>query len=298
MNDVTRIARIHPALEPLRNDGGTRLPRRLRTLVRHDVSDLFHARQRVMASALAEEPRPGLFVFAAHLDYGHVGRLWLEATDTPRAGFVGRHEHVDLALPCDEALSLRHLMFVVRRASEGGVRFTALDLCSSAGLQLESGDRAHRVDARGPLIVSASDFVFFCLPSGQPLPWSPAAARPWSTLLPRVHDEPRRRRDAKELAGTLALCTPFGAQAIEVTRGELGGAVLVGRDERCHVVTRSESVSRVHVALLEVDGAPWLYDTGSTNGTWRVTGQVRRAQLSASERFVLGHDVTLQWRAA
>jgi hypothetical protein len=298
MNDVTRIARVHPTLEPLRNDGWTRVPERLRTLRRGDLSDLFLSRQRMMASALAEEPRPGLFVFAAHLDYGHVGRLWLEATDTPRAGFVGRHEHVDLALPCDETLSLRHLMFIVRRAKDGGVRFTALDLCSSVGLQLESGDRVHRVDAAGPLIVSASDFVFFCIPTGQPLPWSPAAERPWSTLLPRVHDKPRKRRHAEELAGTLELCTPFGAQALEVTRGELEGALLVGRSERCHVVTRTDSVSRVHVAILRVDDTTWLYDTGSTNGTWRVTGQVKRAELSASERFVLGHDVTLHWREA
>ncbi len=100
-------------------------------MTRVAVETLFREKQRMMASAVQEERRTGLFVFAAHLHYGHVARLWLEATLNPRAGMIGRHDAVDLALPLDDSLSLRHLMYVVRRKQDA-VRFVAIDLESSS----------------------------------------------------------------------------------------------------------------------------------------------------------------------
>lgn len=172
MVDATRYVRVQASVAPLRSEAATCCAPP-RTLARHGARALFQEKQRMMASAVAEERRPGLAVFAAHLQYGHVARMWLEASASPRAGLIGRHGAVDLALPLDDSLSLRHLMFVVRR-EEQRVQFVVLDLETHSGLQLETGQGVRLAEASGPLIVCASDFVFFCIPTGGPLPWRPS----------------------------------------------------------------------------------------------------------------------------
>lgn len=298
MVEGTRVARIHTSVASARSTEGTVCPRpsSLRTLARRDVSRLFEARQRMMASAVKEERRPGLFVFAAHFDFGHVGRLWLEASEAPRAGFIGRHDHVDLALPLDDALSLRHLMFVVRKRADD-VELTAVDLSSSSGLQLESGDAVRRVSTAGPLVLCASDFVFFCIPTGQPLPWNPGAERPWGSFTPRQPRAPTARQlaDAR-IEGTVELGSAFGFQLTALTRGALERGVLVGRATRCDVVTPLESISRVHAVLLRLDGEVYLFDAGSTNGTWRLDREVKREPLQHGVVLMLGAELTLCWR--
>lgn len=203
MVEQTRYARVQESIAQLRNDGATRCVS-LRTQARSSVEARFRDKQRMMASAVAEERRPGLFVLAAHLKYGHVARMWLEASAQPRAGLIGRHDAVDLALPLDDSLSLRHLMFVVRRRS-AGVQLVVLDLETQHGLQLESGPPVRLVEAPGPLIVCASDFVFFCVPTGQPAPWLCESRDPWATLMPRcvtrqVPRHHRRRQHQRHLA--------------------------------------------------------------------------------------------------
>lgn len=298
MVEGTRVARIQTSVAEARSIEGTRCStgQALRTLSRRGLGRLFDQRQRMMASAVKEEARPGLFIFAAHHDFGHVGRLWLEASEQPRAGFIGRHDFVDLALPLDDALSLRHLMFVVRKEADG-VHLTALDLSSSNGLQLETGDAVRRVDAAGHLVLCASDFVFFCVPTGQPLPWNPDAAQPFSTLSPRQPRVPSRRRvnDAR-IAGSVELGSAFGFQLTAVSKGALERGVLVGRDGRCDVSTPLNSVSRVHVVLLRLDDEVHLFDAGSTNGTWRLDAEVKREVLQHGLVLMLGAELTLCWR--
>ncbi len=111
MSEGTRFAKVEALVAPFRQSDGTRAA----SAMGHPstVAALFRDMQGMMASALQGELREGLFVFAAHRRYGHVARLWLQATSTPRAGMIGRHDAVDLALPLDDSLSLRHLMFVV-----------------------------------------------------------------------------------------------------------------------------------------------------------------------------------------
>lgn len=295
MVEATRYARIQASVAPMRDAGTTRVSS-IRTLTRSSVDVLFRERQRMMASALREETRPGLFVFAAHLEYGHVARLWLEATPHPRAGLIGRHDAVDLPLPLDDSLSLRHLMFVVRRRGDA-VHFVAIDLESHNGLQLESGAPVRLAEASGPLIVCASDFVFFCFPTGKAVPWNSESIDPWSTLPERrAHRvEPRRLVAGDPAVGRVELRSSFGVKATAIGGAALRRGVLVGRAGRCDAVVPAVTVSRVHAVLLSLDEELLVIDAGSTNGIWRLDQEVRIARLRDGDVLTLGQEVTLAW---
>lgn len=296
MVEQTRYARVQESIAQLRNDGATRCVS-LRTQARSSVEALFRDKQRMMASAVAEERRPGLFVFAAHLQYGHVARMWLEASAQPRAGLIGRHDEVDLALPLDDSLSLRHLMFVVRRRA-AGVQLVVLDLETQHGLQLESGAPVRLVEAPGPLIVCASDFVFFCVPTGQPAPWLSESRDPWATLMPRcvTRQVPRQASSREPLVGRVELGSAFGVRSATFGNAALGRGLLIGRAARCDVVSPINSVSRVHAVLLRLEEELFIIDAGSTNGTWRVDREVKIDRLHDGDVVMLGQDVTLCWR--
>lgn len=299
MVEATRYTRVQASVEPLRNDGGTRVSPR-RTTAWSGVEVLFRERHRMMASALREESRPGLFVFAAHQVYGHVARMWLEATPRPRAGLIGRHDAVDLALPLDDSISLRHLMFVVRRRGEA-VHFAAIDLESRNGLQLESGTPIQLAEASGPLIVCASDFVFFCFPTGKPLPWNCDSADAWATLPPRLASrvEPRGLAPSSAPAvGRLELVSNFRVTGASLSAAALRRGVLIGRAPRCEVCVNVMTVSRVHAVLLSLDDELLIIDAGSTNGIWRLDQEVRIARLRDGDVLALGEEVTLSWRDA
>ena len=296
MVEATRFARIQASVAPLRHDGATQVCSLRRTSARPSVEQAFCDKQRMMASAVLEERRPGLFVFAAHLQYGHVARLWLEASLEPRAGTIGRHAAVDLALPLDDALSLRHLLFVVRRQGPG-VLFQAIDLETSNGLQLESGAAVRSAQASGPLILRASDFIFFCIPTGQAVPWDRDCGDPWSTLRPRVvsRQAPRTLEARESVVGSLSAQTPFGERVCAFGRTALERGVLVGRASRCDVVVPVQTVSRVHVVLLLLEDGLRLMDAGSTNGTWRMDEEVKITRVREGDRFLLGEEVVLAW---
>lgn len=292
----TRYARVQLSVSPLRSVSGTVIGG-LRNLRTRSIEDLFSDRQRMMASAVREEKRPGLFVFAAHERFGHLARLWLEASEAPRAGTVGRHDEVDLALPLDESLSLRHLLFIVRRA-KGSVHFSALDLETPGGVQLESGQPVRLVESMGALFLRASEFVFFCVPTGQPVPWNPDDAQPWSTLLPRVArhvespDEPVPGRPI----GKLEVRGLAGARGFRIDADSLRRGVLVGRADRCDVRLPLQSISRVHAVLLQLGDETFLVDAGSTNGIWQDERQVRIEQLVDGVTFDLGREASLRWQ--
>ena len=298
MVEATRYARIQASVSPLRTEGTTRVST-LRSSSRPGFESLFRDKQRMMASAVLEEPRPGLFVFAAHLQYGHVARLWLEASAEPRAGTIGRHASVDLALPLDDALSLRHVLFVVRRQSSG-VSYQAIDLETSNGIQLESGAAVRSAEASGPLILSASDFIFFCIPTGQPVPWDRDGGDPWATLRPRVvtRQSPRNLQGRESVVGSLSVQTPFGQRVCAFGAKALERGVLVGRAPRCDVVVPIQTVSRVHAVLLLLQDGLRVIDAGSTNGTWRMDEEVKIARVHEGDRLALGEEAVLAWITA
>jgi hypothetical protein len=251
---------------------------------------------RVLRSAVLEQPRPGLFILAVHTALGEVGRLWLAATETPRAGTVGRHEAVDLALKQDAGLSLRHLLFVVRQVN-GQVRFNALDLATPGGVHARVAVSA--VETSSPMLLRSSGLLFFCVPTG---PRATLAADPeqaWRQL-----DEPTGRqppplsvveRVRGHGAGVLTLQLGTTARTYRVEPQTLRDGVLLGRNERCDVLIPDRYTSRVHAIVISLDGVPYLIDTGSGNGTWHVGGvQAHCWRLEEGDAFRLG-NATVQW---
>jgi hypothetical protein len=69
-----------------------------------------------------------------------------------------------------------------------------------------------------------------------------------------------------------------------------GEHMTLGRSRRCDCMLRDATVSRLHATLRNVDGAWWLRDEGSTNGTWingrRVAGTV---EVQPGDELLLGH---------
>lgn len=301
-SDVSRYARIQESVAPLRSTDGTRVS----SLVQRQQprpqgstpEELFEEKQRVMNSAVREEARPGLFVFALHRSYGLVARLWLQADETLRAGVVGRHDAVDLRLPLDGELSLRHVLFLLR-VKAGQVHFVAVDLHSSGGLQVEGGARCQLVEAGGPLVLCAADYVFFCLPTGAGTGWDPRQPPSLTSLM--------KSSLLRLVQPRQPLCLEAGeAGRIEGDRlgswavgpRTLARGVQLGRDRRCEVQFHEDNVSRVHALLLLLDEQLLLIDCGSLNGTWLAEEEVFVAPLKDGDRFELGANVALTWQAA
>jgi len=154
---------------------------------------LFESHVRELAAAHAPHAKePGVLVAAVVPGFGLRGHLWLSAGATLRAAIVGRHEHAELHLPDDAALSLRHLAVLVRAGAGGaGVRVRVLDLRTGAGFVDEAGRRLAAVAANGPLFLRASAHRFFLLPTGPGHQLSSDPGVAWSALAPRVFEDDR-----------------------------------------------------------------------------------------------------------
>lgn len=70
-------------------------------------------------------------------------------------------------------------------------------------------------------------------------------------------------------------------------------AVLIGRDQSCHIQLRDPSVSRVHCRVIEHDGRVTLYDAGSRWGTFVNGKRVSECDLRPGDRIQVG-ETTLQ----
>jgi pSer/pThr/pTyr-binding forkhead associated (FHA) protein len=157
---------------------------------------------------------------------------------------VGRHASCDLWLDANTA-SRRHLVIVAF-----GTSIASVDLRSSLGTI-----SAPLSPAPGaPLVVLIGDvFVVAAVAGpGQALPALPAGpALPEAGLVLR----PPPRVSALVHAGVTHIDLPFD------------NGILIGRSERSDVIVLDEGVSRLHAALLRIDGVPVIVDVGSSNGT-------------------------------
>ncbi|MEN9797886.1 MAG: hypothetical protein RL653_1582 [Pseudomonadota bacterium] len=291
---LTRVVKIKTQVAPLRSTERTRMALPYGPKDR-SPKVLFAEAAEAMASAHAAEPRRGMFLFAAHARHGLLGRMWLEATPEPRAAVLGRHDAIDFALPLDDSLSLRHVLFLVREG-EGAVHFWALDLESSNGMQLDGDEPTRLLFAHGPTLLQLGAFTLFCLPSGEPLPWTRGAPGwPWTG-----HRERRSKPGTAPslTVGEVELKSEDEQSITPIQMRHLERGVLVGRDERCTLTSSLGSVSRVHAVLLELDGEPYLVDTGSTNGTWVNGREIALSPLADGAEFDLGSELKLRWRVA
>lgn len=241
----------------------------------------------MITSAVNEQPRLGLFVFAHHPLFGVVGRLWLHATPHPRAGTLGRHEHVDLGLPLDGALSLRHALFVVR-LDAGVLRTTVVDLASSAGIHLD-GAEVRRFDIAGAFALQLGEFFVFGVATG---------AGPCSSELHVAAPSRLELGDCDERAqpaGYLRIRAGESHVLMTATRGELARGILVGRNERCNLQIGHEAISRVHAVIVDIEGELVIADAGSTNGMRRPNGALVRCEAFGAEPVCLAQLAAITW---
>ena len=119
--------------------------------------------------------------------------------------------------------------------------------------------------------------------------------------LPGLRLASRMLVDADEQPrGVLRIKSEEGACQMEVGPRALGQGVLLGRNDRCDSggmdVFTNESISRVHMVLVEIAGRVYVVNTASTNGVWVGDNEVRLAPLEPGEEFTLGDGLAhLVW---
>ena len=89
-------------------------------------------------------------------------------------------------------------------------------------------------------------------------PAAPASARP---------DDPPGSPPPTEPAGECTCLIAEGGKAEGKVVKVREPRFLIGRDDGCHLVAKSDLVSRVHAAIDQFDGRVFVRDLGSTNGT-------------------------------
>jgi hypothetical protein len=105
-----------------------------------------HAEQ--IRRALSCFNQPGLLCLVVG-DSGLLAQHWIEARDDVNVAIAGRHPRVDIPLPGDVAISLRHMAILVTRTPDG-VRYRVIELRSPIALRNERGERLESVEASGP----------------------------------------------------------------------------------------------------------------------------------------------------
>jgi hypothetical protein len=114
-------------------------------------------------------------------------------------------------------------------------------------------------------------------PVAEPLPAAEIGATRVFEPTEPVEPQPEPVRAAIVLAGS---------------RHELDQPVVtVGRSQECDIVVEDPSASRRHAELRREDGAFWIIDLGSTNGTELNGERVERARLETGDRITVGQTV-------
>lgn len=291
-----------------------------------DHRALFNHHQSRLRQIVAEHTRAGVVLFALHSERGLVGRLWLEASESLRAGTIGRHSRTDLFLPEDEELSLRHLLVLVKR-SGAALRIRVADLATPGGFQAEEGGVLRAIDANGTVILRAASYSVLAIPTGAPAPWNSKAADPWLTLPARVllseeriaRERPLRVRPAsvethvrsveglaeagpepslgpgEAVEGVLLIGDGQGQRRLSVGRRALEQGIMLGRYPRCSGASAmSDRVSRVHAVLIAIEGEVHLVDAGSTNGTRVDDEEFKCGPVEHGRSYSLG-DLSVRW---
>jgi len=134
-------------------------------------------------------------------------------------------------------------------------------------------------------------------------PWEREGSRASITLVKTSPGPSRARLDRVgdgEIWGTLRLRAGGRSEALTVGQSAARTGVLIGRYERCDThgatVLAHHGISRVHVLVVEIEGALYAIDTGSTNGVYQASAEVRVARLAPGTELVLGDDLArLEW---
>jgi len=100
--------------------------------------------------------------------------------------------------------------------------------------------------------------------------------------------------------GEILVSSAGGGVAVRLGARAARRGVLLGRYDRCDTaglpVLSDPALSRVHLLVLELDGALWGIDTASLNGTWCAGNRVRAVRIEPGLRLSLAGRATVEWR--
>jgi predicted component of type VI protein secretion system len=117
-------------------------------------------------------------------------------------------------------------------------------------------------------------------------PPRPAAAAPAAAA------EPRPRAEAPAEAKVLVLMSE-GRELDRVTKDRF----LIGRGKHCDLVINSGKVSREHAAIVRENGAYFIEDLGSSNGTWFEKRRIGRRQIhDGDDYFICAEKLSCTFR--
>src|SRR5262249_23690522 len=111
-------------------------------------------------------------------------------------------------------------------------------------------------------------------PVSEPTPTPTMVFRPEAAVAAEPEPEPPRERVVLSLEGREVPLTADRA--------------VIGRSRECDVRLADSNVSRRHAEVRHEDGAYWIVDLGSTNGTELNGKRIERAKLSDGDRITLG----------
>jgi hypothetical protein len=288
-NDETKVSVLDPGEQPA-------------VVLREAFASGF---DRIAAHLASGDPGFVLVGYSKGMERAAVRLIKVDPGSPVEPVVVGRHECADLVLAADEALSLRHLLVLLRIDGQGRPVTRLLDLRSGAGLADGVGRFHYSIAADGPVCLRLAHSALFVIPSSSkpplgagaeaafkaitwpdPVPWIPEQSveqrlaelsrDPGSSSVVSVviggtgAGKPVIRRRGGRRAGRVKL--EFGGQAYEhqVDLYALRAGVLIGRYDRCDLspitVDMPDVISRVHVLLISADDRTHIFDTGSTNG--------------------------------
>jgi hypothetical protein len=106
--------------------------------------------------------------------------------------------------------------------------------------------------------------------------------------------------DSDPARGELRVDSASGGAAVRIGARAARRGVLLGRYGRCDTaglpVLIESSLSRVHLLVLELDGALYAIDTASRNGSWCGGERVRATRILPGLRITLAGAATVEWR--
>ena len=146
----------------------------------------------------------------------------------------------------------------------------------------ESGVSARVVQPRDGLEPVRSPAPAEPLPIPTPLI---AAPEPSQTLVYRLDEplaEPVPELEPEPPREVVTL--KFDGREVPIT----GDRIVLGRSRECDIRLADTNVSRRHAEVRYEDGAYWIVDLGSTNGTELNSRKIQRAELSDGDRITLG----------
>ncbi len=272
--------------------------------------ELFCRHYAVVRQFLVSHREPGLALVVVGTP-GIEARAWVGAEpDAVNPVIVGRHNSAEVFLPSDPSLSLRHLAVILDRRRDAPLRFRVLDLRTTSAFRDEGGRSLEGVEAAGPILLRCASYALMLFPTGEAAdPWPEDAEAGWARVSDAatssisfpgpVFVEPRSLGSGPA-RGELVVSGEYSRATLLVGQEAARQGVLLGRYDRCDgarlPVLAHQSLSRVHLLVIEVGGTLYAIDTASRNGSWLDDQPFRCARLEPGRPVTLPVNVRVEWQ--